>query len=163
MHHVAGHKVKLSELVVPEAIRIPVESRSKKEVIEELVQLLEHAFQVSSAGEILQKVLEREAMMSTGIGNGIAIPHAKSKSVDRLVAACGVSEAGIDFESFDGKPAWLFILLISPEEIRGPHVRALANISRLLKDAEVRADLRKASDAESFLRILVSAEERYLP
>jgi mannitol/fructose-specific phosphotransferase system IIA component (Ntr-type) len=162
MQNVAGHKVKLSELVVPEAIKIPVSSKTKPKVIEELVSLLENAHSLSSDGEILQKVVERESMMSTGIGNGVAIPHAKSKRVDRLVAACGVSDAGIDFESFDGEPAWLFILLISPEEIRGPHVRALANISRLLKDAEVRADLRKAGNTDTFMRILLEAEARYL-
>jgi len=159
---VAGYKVRLSQLVVPGAIKIPVEAKSKHSVIEELVALLEAAHDIDSGGLILKNVLEREAMMSTGIGNGVAIPHAKCSKVNDLVAACGVSESGVNFDSFDGEPAWLFILLVSPEEVRGPHVRALANISRLLKDAEVRADLRRAKDPDEFLRILSEAENRYL-
>jgi PTS system nitrogen regulatory IIA component len=101
-------------------------------------------------------------MMSTGIGNGIAIPHGKARAVDRLVAACGVSRGGVDFEAVDGEAATLFILLVSPEDVGGPHVKVLANISRLLKEESVRESLKRADSPESFFSLLREAEAKYL-
>ncbi len=152
----------LSQLLNPQAIDVHLEAKTKREVIAELVDLLEKAHGISSGGEILDRVLKREAMMSTGIGNGIAIPHGKARAVDRLVAACGVSRAGVSFDSVDGEPATLFILLISPEDVGGPHVKVLANISRLLKEESVRDGLKRADSAQSFLTLLREAEEIHL-
>ena len=126
------------------------------------MQLLEAAHRVDTKGEILSKVLQRESMMSTGIGNGVAIPHGKTRLLDHLLAACGVCPGGLDFDSMDGEPAPLFILLVSPESLRGPHVKALANVSRLLKEESVRTALREAPTPADFLRVLREAEERYL-
>ena len=154
--------MRLSELVNERAIGIPLRSSAKNDVIRELVETLEAAHGVQSNGEIIAQVLRRESLMSTGIGNGIAIPHGKMKTGDRLLAACGVSPAGVDFDSVDGQPATLFILLVSPETSHGPHVRALANISRLLKDESVRASLREAPTGAVFLTRLIEAEERFL-
>lgn len=152
--------MRLSELVNEAAIRIPLGAHSKNEAIRELVDVLEKAHGVSSDGEIMAQVLRRESLMSTGIGNGIAIPHGKMKAGDRILASCGVSPEGIDFDAVDGQPATLFILLVSPEASHGPHVRTLANISRLLKDETVRATLRSAPSAGDFLARLAEAEER---
>src|SRR5689334_1286101 len=91
--------MRLSELLTPQAITTRLRARAKREAIAELVELLEAAHGIQSQGEILDRVLRREAMMSTGIGNGVAIPHGKAKLVDRMVAACGVSPDGIEFES----------------------------------------------------------------
>ena len=103
--------MRLTELINPQAVNTRLRARTKRDAIAELVELLESAHGIDSQGEILDRVLRREAMMSTGIGNGVAIPHGKAKLVDRMVAACGVSPEGIEFESVDGDPARLFILL----------------------------------------------------
>ncbi len=152
----------LSELLNLQAVRIPLVARTKDEVIRELVEVLESAHGLQTDGDILSRVVRRESMMSTGIGNGVAIPHGKTRQVDRLVAACGISREGIDFESVDGELATLFILLVSPENVRGPHVKALANISRLLKEQSVRESLRDAATPEAFLQVLREAEGRFL-
>jgi PTS system nitrogen regulatory IIA component len=102
-------------------------------------------------------------MMSTGIGNGVAIPHGKARLVDRLVAACGVSPEGVDFESADGEPATLFVLLVAPESGGALHVKVLANISRLLKEEPVRRSLREAPSAEAFYATLKAAEATHIP
>lgn len=152
----------LSELLNEKAVTLALAARDKESCIKELVQLLEAAHDVNTRGEILSKVLQRESMMSTGIGNGVAIPHGKTRLLDHLVAACGVSQPGIEFESMDGEPATLFILLVSPESLRGPHVKALANVSRLLKEESVRDGLRKSGTPAEFLACLKEAEARYL-
>ncbi len=152
----------LSELLNPEAVRIPLQAKTKDEAIRELVELVEKAHGLSSDGDILSRVVRRESMMSTGIGNGVAIPHGKTRQVDQLVAACAVSPAGVDFEAVDGEPATLFILLVSPENVRGPHVKALASISRLLKEQSVRDSLRDAGSPEGFLKALREAEAKFL-
>ena len=155
--------MRLSELLNPQAIATRVQARTKREAIAELVQLLESAHGLQSQGEILDRVLRREAMMSTGIGNGIAIPHGKARMVDRLVAACGVSAEGIEFESVDGEKATLFVLLVAPESGGALHVKVLANISRLLKEESVRRSLREAESGEAFMAALVMAEATYIP
>lgn len=152
----------LSELLNSKAIEVNLRSREKREIIAELVEILEKAHGLDTGGEILDRVLKREGMMSTGIGNGIAIPHGKARSVDRLVAACGVSRTGVDFESVDGEAATLFILLVSPEDVGGPHVKVLANISRLLKEEEVRESLKRAENPEAFYSLLHDAEVKHL-
>src|SRR6476659_4682690 len=130
--------MRLSELLTPSAVTLRLKSTTKRETIAELVGLLEAAHGLDTQGEILDRVIRREAMMSTGIGNGVAIPHGKARAVDRMLAACALAPSGIEFESVDGEPARLFILLVSPENIGAIHVRVLANISRLLKEASVR-------------------------
>jgi mannitol/fructose-specific phosphotransferase system IIA component (Ntr-type) len=155
--------MRLSELLNPLAISPRLKARAKREAIAELVDLLETAHGLSSHGEILDRVLRREAMMSTGIGNGIAIPHGKARMVDRLVAACGVSTEGVEFESVDGEPASLLILLVAPESGGAMHVKVLANISRLLKEESVRRSLRDAGSADAFLAALKAAEAVHIP
>ena len=155
--------MRLTELLNEKAITTRLRARSKREAIAELVGLLESGHGIDSQGEILDRVFRREAMMSTGIGNGVAIPHGKARMVDRLVAACGVAPEGIDFESVDGEPATLFILLVAPESGGALHVKVLANISRLLKEESVRQSLREAASPESFLAALRAAEAVHIP
>jgi|SRR5687767_11926903 len=154
--------MRLSELLNEQSVTLTLQARDKDASIKELVQLLESAHGVNTRGEILSKVLQRESMMSTGIGNGVAIPHGKTRLLDHLLGACAVSPSGIDFDTMDGEPATLFILLVSPESLRGPHVKALANVSRLLKEESVRNALRQSQTPADFLRVLREAEERYL-
>jgi len=155
--------MRLTELINPQAVNTRLRARTKRDAIAELVELLESAHGIESHGEILDRVLRREAMMSTGIGNGVAIPHGKAKLVDRMVAACGVSTEGIEFESADGEAARLFILLVAPESGGALHVKVLANISRLLKEESVRQSLREAPNAEAFVAALRAAEAVHIP
>lgn len=155
--------MRLTELINPQAVNTRLRARTKRDAIGELVELLESAHGIDSHGEVLDRVLRREAMMSTGIGNGVAIPHGKAKLVDRMVAACGVSQEGIEFESADGEPARLFILLVAPETGGALHVKVLANISRLLKEESVRQSLREAPNADAFVAALRAAEAVHIP
>ena len=154
--------MKLTELVNVDAIRLRLQAKTKREAIAELVELLEDAHHCHSQGEILDRVLRREAMMTTGIGNGVAIPHGKAKAAERMMAACAVAPEGLEFESEDGQPAQLFVLFVSPENAATLHVKVLANISRLLKEESVRTTLREAANPAQFMAALKSAEARYL-
>ena len=155
--------MRLSELLNSSAVTLRLKSREKREAIAELVQILESAHGISSQGEVLDRVLRREAMMSTGIGYGVAIPHGKARAADRMVAACAVSPEGVDFASDDGQPVYLMVLFVSPESATTQHVRALANLSRLMKEESVRRSLREAPNVEAFLATLQSAEGVYIP
>jgi nitrogen PTS system EIIA component len=152
----------LSELLVPAAVSAKLKANNKRDAIAELVELMESAHGIDSHGEILDRVLRREAIMSTGIGNGVAIPHGKARAVDRMMAACAVSTQGVEFEAADAEPASLFILLVSPESTGTPHVKVLANISRLLKEETVRKSLRESGSASDFLTVIRAAEAKYL-
>lgn len=152
----------LSELLSASAVTTRLRATTKRDAIAELVALLEAAHGLKSHGEILDRVLRREAMMSTGIGNGVAIPHGKARAVDRMLAACAVSAPGVGFESSDSEPAHLFFLLVSPENVGTPHVKVLANISRLLKEESVRRSLRDAESPGAFMAALKEAEARFL-
>ncbi len=155
--------MRLSELLTPGSITLRLKARGKREAIVELVELLESGHGLDSQGEILDRVLRREAMMSTGIGNGVAIPHGKARAADRMVAACAVCPEGVDFDAEDGQPVHLLVLFVSPENATTQHVRALANLSRLVKEESVRRALREAPSVEAFLATLQSAEGAYIP
>ncbi|MEY4373973.1 MAG: hypothetical protein RL760_139 [Candidatus Eisenbacteria bacterium] len=155
--------MRLSELLNPKAITTRLRARTKREVIAELVERLESAHGIQSQGEILMRVLHREEVQSTGIGNGLAIPHGKARALARVVAACGVAEPGIDFQSADGDPVTLFVLLATPESVGSLQVKVLANISRVLKEESVRRALREASSPEAFLATLREAEAVHIP
>src|SRR5262250_2347617 len=135
--------MRLTELINPQAVNPRLRARTKRDAIAELVELLESAHGIDSHGEILDRVLRREAMMSTGIGNGVAIPHGKARASDRMIAAFAISPQGVDFEAVDGERAHIFILLVSPENVGAAHVKVLANIARLLKEETVRRQLRE--------------------
>ncbi len=155
--------MRLSELLTPNAVSMRLRSQVKREVLAELVDLLERGHGLDSRGEILDRVLKRESMMSTGLFPGAAIPHGKARSLDRMVAACAVAPSGVDFESDDGQPTHLFVLLVSPENATTQHVRLLANISRLLKEEYVRRELIAAPNSEAFLAAVRAAESVHIP
>jgi fructose-specific phosphotransferase system IIA component len=154
--------MRLSELLNNKAVILRLQSRTKREALVELVEALEEAHGFNSQGEILDRVLRREAMMATGIGNGVAIPHGKAKSVDRMVAAVALCPEGLDFESEDGQPVHIIFLFVSPENATTLHVRALASLSRLMKEESVRNSLREARSTEAFMTALLSAESAFI-
>ena len=144
------------------AVTTVIKAQSKDEVIRELVGLLvaSGAIKEREVSKIVQILLKRESLGSTGIGQGVAIPHGKCDSVSRLVGAFGVSKTGVTFDALDGEPVSLFFLLVAPEDSAGPHLKALARISRLLKDKHFRDSLRAAKDEKALAKIIRDEDER---
>jgi fructose-specific phosphotransferase system IIA component len=150
--------VLLTELLSIERIRIPLVSQTKDELLQELVDVCADCNDIEDRDEVLRAVREREAVLSTGIGHGVAIPHGKSAAVDELRMAAGRSAEPVDFDALDGEPVSLFFLLVGPESAAGPHIKALSRISRLVRRDDVRERLIGASSAEEFLQALQEAE-----
>jgi fructose-specific phosphotransferase system IIA component len=150
--------VLLTELLTPDRIKIPLESAAKEDLLRELVAIVGDDHVVRDRDEVLRAVIEREAVLSTGIGNGVAIPHGKSQSVSELALAAGVTRDAVDFEALDGHPVRLFFLLVGPESAAGQHVKALSRISRLLRRDSFRTRLVSARTSQEFYEIIQEAE-----
>ena len=148
----------LEELLDQQTILVRLKGNQKQEVIEELVDALNTSCKIDDCSDVLNAVLEREKIMSTGIGKGVAIPHGKTDSVDSLVGVLGIKKEGIDFQSLDEQPVYLFFLLISPLNVSGPHIRALAHISRLLRNDNLRKDLIASENPNQTLELIKTAE-----
>lgn len=129
---------------------------TKRAVIEELLDLLVSRGQVRDRKTALKALLEREEKMSTGMQHGLALPHAKTDAVDRLVGVIGIRREGLDFQSIDGEPSTIFILTLSPLSRTGPHIQFLAEIGRLLEEAPLREKLRQAQTAAEVLEVIYS-------
>lgn len=143
----------LVDLLKREVIKLPLESSSKDAVIRELLQVLREAGKISDFESAYEAVLARESLGSTGLENGIAVPHAKTPAVRDLTLAVGISPQGIEFNSQDGKPSRLFFLMLSPPEQSGPHIEALADIARLSRSPEIYRMLLSAQSPEEMLRV----------
>jgi len=148
----------LTQILQPTCIKVPLESRDKYSAIAELIDLLADSRLVQDRDVALDAVLTREKTRSTGIGSGIAIPHGKCSAVRELVMAMGITPDSIDFDSVDGKPVSIVILLVSPLDQTGPHIQALARISRLMLDHEFKDALEKAQSAEAAYQLLSERE-----
>ncbi|MBU1088099.1 MAG: PTS sugar transporter subunit IIA [Candidatus Omnitrophica bacterium] len=150
--------MKIMDFLKEKAISADLKSADKEGIIREMIDLLADAQAIKDKEKIVKILLEREALGSTGIGQGVAIPHGKSSSVKELVAAFGISHKGVNYDSLDGEPVYIFFLLVAPEDSAGPHLKALARISRLLKDKYFRDTLRAAPDAKSLIKTLRSED-----
>lgn len=148
----------LSELLNADRVKVPLGSRTKNDVLRELVELAVDGRGDAIVDAVLSAVREREQVLSTGIGGGVAIPHGKTPHIDQLVLAAGVASHAIDFDALDGAPVRLFFLLIGPESASGAHVKALSRISRLLRRDQLRAELTSASSPEEFLQVIHHSE-----
>jgi len=137
-----------------EAIKPRLVAKTKDEVLDELVSLLEKTGKVTDREEFLRVIKEREELGSTGIGYNIAIPHARSKAIKSLVGAFGISREGIDFDALDKEPVHLFFLLGAPQEASGDYLKALATISRFLRRKKARQELMKAETVEEIVKII---------
>lgn len=155
--------MKIDEFLCADAITPDLKSETKAEVIEELVSLLidAKAVDVKNKSKIIDILMAREGLGSTAIGQGIAIPHGKIDAAEKLVAALGISKKGVDFDSLDGEPAHIFFLLLAPTDSAGPHLKALARVSRLLKDKYFRDSLKAVNDKKEILD-LVSHEDAHV-
>ncbi|MBT8495976.1 MAG: PTS sugar transporter subunit IIA [Deltaproteobacteria bacterium] len=153
--------MRIVDLIRREMIVPALSATSKPKIIEELAKHL-----ASNVPELENKVLsrillDREGLASTAIGEGVAIPHGKSSSVEQIVACLGRARRGVDFDSMDGKPTFLFFVLIAPENSTGAHLKALARISRVFKDGEFRKRLLDADDADSMFAIIADEDGKY--
>jgi nitrogen PTS system EIIA component len=148
----------LSDLLSAERVRVPLRSQSKDDVLRELVQLAMPQAEPAALDRTLNAVRDREALLSTGIGSGVAIPHGRTDQVDSLIVAAGVTATAIDFSALDGKPVSLFFLLLGPDSAAGAHVRALGRISRIVRHESMRGELTSAATREDFLQRLMGAE-----
>jgi PTS system nitrogen regulatory IIA component len=151
--------MRITEFLVPQAINLDLKGSGKREVLLELLQPLQQAGKIADAKKMVEVLLEREELGSTGIGGRIAIPHGKSGQVKELAASLGVSKAGVAFDALDGEPVNLFVALVAPDGSAGLHLKALARISNLLKAKPLKKALLAATDVDAALR-LISAEEQ---
>ncbi len=152
--------MKVLDILEKQAILPELSSQTKEGVLRELVRALPPGEKQVNEDRVVEILLERESLGSTGIGEGVAIPHGKSKEVKKILAAFGRSRPGLDFQSLDGKLTHLFFLLIAPENSAGMHLKALAQISRLMKDPAFRKRLMEARSGEEMLRIFSEGEEK---
>ena len=141
------------DLIDAKVVISSLKSSAKKQAIEELLQVLQSSGKVQNRELALKDILARESYLSTGMENGLAVPHAKTDAVNELVVAFGLHRSGLDFESLDGKSAHFVFLVLSPRDTSGPHIQALAAISRLLKDEKTRKKLLNADSSEKILEV----------
>lgn len=153
--------MKFADFITTAAIKAEVKAATKPEVIEELVDGLMAAGEIDAEqrDDIVASIVKREELGSTGIGRGVAVPHAKHPSVSKLVGTVGVSEDGVDFDALDGEPVQLFFLLISPPERPGDHLRALESISRQLRDETFCRFLKQSKTADDIHQLLEEADD----
>jgi fructose-specific phosphotransferase system IIA component len=154
--------MKITDFLQEHAAACELKAETKDNVIRELVSLLVKvgAIKDKDVQKLVRILLDREALGSTGIGQGVAIPHGKTDCVTQLVGAIGISKSGMNFDSLDGERTHIFFLLIAPQDSAGPHLKALARISRLLKEKHFRDSLRAAKDPKTLIKILQDEDER---
>ena len=152
--------MKIMDFLSSDAITVELKATDKKSAIVELVEILKTTKKVKKTDGIIEVVLEREKLGSTGIGQGVAIPHGKTDVLQEQVGALGVSRKGIEFNSLDGEPVHIIFLLVGPVEVAGQHLKALSRISRLFKDKFLRQAIRDAKTKEEIIKI-IQQEDAY--
>lgn len=154
--------MKIMEFIDEGAVSCDVKGETKEGVIRELIGLLVKTGSIKEKDvpKLIRILLEREALGSTGIGQGVAIPHGKSDCVSQLVGALGICHHGVNFDSLDGESTRIFFLLVAPEDSAGPHLKALARISRLLKEKHFRDGLLNAKEEKTLTKILRDEDQR---
>jgi len=150
--------MKISDFLKPEAVVAPLKAKTKADVLTELGAELARSLPELPKERIVEVLTEREKLGSTGIGEGVAIPHGKLPGLKNLVACFGICPQGIDFQAIDGKPTRLFFALVAPENSAGVHLKALARISRLFKNARFREDI-LASNSPAGIYALIASED----
>ena len=154
--------MKIMDFLSKKAVVPDLKSNKKEDILRELVDALVTAGEIEKRhrNKLIEALMAREALGSTAIGQGVGIPHAKSDCVKRLIAAFGLSKKGVNFDSLDGELVYIFFLLLAPVDSAGPHLKALARVSRLLKDKYFRDSLRLCQDEKSIIRIISQEDER---
>ncbi|HPA44372.1 MAG TPA: PTS sugar transporter subunit IIA [bacterium] len=144
----------LCDLLRPERVVLTIEATGKRKILEELLSLVvaDQPEEVQMAA--LEALMQREEVGSTGVGDGIALPHARTAAIQEIRMAAGVSGDGLDFDSLDGKPVQLFFLILTPASASGAHLKLLGQLARVLRSRELREDLRSAATCQQFCQIL---------
>jgi PTS system nitrogen regulatory IIA component len=153
--------MKIAEFLRVDLILPELRSTDKASVLREISEVIARSNPQLSAARLAEVLLEREKLGSTGVGDGIAIPHGKLAGLQGLLAAFGRSRTGIDFQAIDGKPTYLFFVLFAPENSAGIHLKALARISRLFKTPSFRAAVVEAKDAAAIHRQIADEDAKY--
>lgn len=153
--------MKILDILPPASIIADLHGSTKIEVLDELAGVLAAGHPQIHKERLVEVLLEREKLGSTAIGEGIAIPHGKMPKLPGVVAAFGRSRSGVDFQSLDGGVTQLFFLLVAPEDASGAHLKALARVSRLLRDKDFRRRLLEAESAEQLYAIIQAEDEKY--
>jgi PTS system nitrogen regulatory IIA component len=153
--------MKITDILAREASILDLKSTAKDDLLAEMAAALAAAEPALEAGELLGVLREREALQSTGIGEGVAIPHGKVEGLDRLVAAFARSKGGVDFDSIDGQSTQLLFLLVVPEQSGGQHLKALARISRFFRDASFREKLLAADHLDEIFRAIEEEDAKF--
>ncbi len=153
--------MKITDILVREASILDLEATAKDALLSELANALAAAEPALDGEQLVNVLRERESLQSTGIGEGVAIPHGKINGLDRLVATFARSKDGVDFESIDGQPTQLFFLLVVPEQSGGQHLKALARISRFFRDASFRDKLLSASALDEIFKAIEEEDAKF--
>ena len=153
--------MKIEDILTEDLVLAELAAKSKPDVLVELADAVAKQHPELDMVRLVGALEDRERLNSTALGDGVAIPHGKLPGLRRVFAAFGRTRAGIDFQSLDGKPTHLFFLLVAPEDSAGAHLKALARISRLLKDEAFRSRLMAAPDADELFRIIRTEDEKY--
>lgn len=153
--------MKICEILKVERIIPSMKSTDKESAIKELVYSFQDDPRVKDVDEVYQAVVEREKIMSTGVGKGFAIPHAKTNAVNEIIAAFGKLDEPIDFQSLDDQPVKLIFLLVGKENLVGPHIKLLSRLSRMMNLDEFRENLANAKTAEEIYNLFESEEKQY--
>lgn len=139
----------LTDILIQDCVRVPLQATEKTAAITELVDLLALADLLEDRDAVLEAVLAREKTRSTGVGEGIAVPHGKSRGCSQLCMAIGKPSTPLDFDSIDHRPCEIIVLLASPVDTTGPHIQALGRVSRMWRQGEFRTEVTKATTAEA--------------
>ncbi len=153
--------MKLVDILLKECVSTELKGRKKDDIIREMIGLLANSSSVRDTAAVSKSIYERERTMSTGIGSGVAIPHGKSRGIEKLCAALGIVKEGADFDSIDKKPVQIFVLLASPEGPPGPHIKALSRVSRMLNKSQFREKLLQCKTPEEVVEAIAEEEKDY--
>jgi nitrogen PTS system EIIA component len=153
--------MKITDILSPDMVIADLKGTTKPEVLNELAKSLTSKYKEISLAELTAVLAERERLGSTAIGDGIAIPHGKLRGVTKIIGAFGRHVQGVDFDSLDGGPSQLFFVLVAPEDSASLHLKALARVSRLLKESSFRERLLAAKDADELYRLIKEEDSKY--
>jgi len=149
----------VSDVLSKEFIMPGLEALEKRELLDEMSGYISNLVGGLGREDLLEALLEREKLGSTGIGHGVAIPHAKIKGIEKIVVAMGISRNGVDFQSMDNRPVHIFFLIVAPEQSSATHLKVLSSISRLLKDAAFRGKLMKAEARDEIYTTIIEEDK----
>lgn len=153
--------MKIVDLIRRELVVPALSSTSKVGILEELANHLAGVRSDVDPGQLSRVLIDRESLASTAIGQGVAIPHGKLSQLSEILACLGRAKGGVDFDSMDGKPTYLFFVMVAPENSAGTHLKALARISRVFKDEGFRKRLLSAPDADAMYELIREEDEKY--